>query len=53
MVDPSEPDRDAVAAIRSALSHSDVPVDVDLRPLADLSVAEQDEVLDRGIFFGG
>lgn len=53
ILDPPDPGATALSSIRSELESSDLPVETDLRPLADLTIAEQEEVLQRGEQFGG
>ncbi|MEX2445677.1 MAG: hypothetical protein WD492_18905 [Alkalispirochaeta sp.] len=53
ILDPSNPSPTTLSSIRADLDASDVPVETDLRPLADLTLAEQEEVLERGEQFGG
>lgn len=53
MRDPSDPSPSTLRAIRADLEASDLPVDIDLRPLSDLTLAEQEDVLQRGEQFGG
>jgi hypothetical protein len=53
LIDPADPSPDVLSAIRAELDHSDIPVRTDLRPLADLTIDEQEEVLQRGAGFGG
>jgi len=53
IVDPVDPDPDRVVEIRRDLEVSDLPVSCDLRMFGELTIAEQNEVLDRGIRFGG
>jgi len=53
MVEPRDVDPDIVTDIRNDLERSDLPVPCDLRPLGDLTIPEQEEMLDRGIRIGG
>ncbi|MFW5694982.1 MAG: hypothetical protein ACOCYB_07420 [Alkalispirochaeta sp.] len=53
ILDPADPNPVKLAAIRADLDASDVPVDIDLRPLSDLTLAEQEDALQRGEQFGG
>lgn len=53
IIDPVEPDPDLLVEIRYDLERSDLPVSCDLRLFGELTIAEQKEVLDRGIRFGG
>lgn len=52
-LEPRDPDPAVVQEIRRALECSDLPVDTDLRVLNDLTMAEQEDVLQRGEQFGG
>ena len=52
IVQPQEPSPDSLTAIRHELAASDLPVDTDVRALADLTIAEQEDALQRGIRFG-
>lgn len=53
MLDPAYPSPGTLRAIRADLEASDIPVDIDLRPLSDLTMTEQEDVLQRGEQFGG
>jgi hypothetical protein len=53
ILDPPAPDPATLSSIRADLESSDLPVETDLRQLADLTIAEQEEVLQRGERFGG
>jgi hypothetical protein len=53
LIDPADPSPDVLSAIRAELDRSDIPVCTDLRALADLTIDEQEEVLQRGAGFGG
>ncbi len=53
ILDPPDPNPAVLSRIRSDLEASDLPVDTDLRPLTDLTMTEQEEVLQRGEQFGG
>lgn len=52
VVNPSSPSPQVLAAIRRDLTASDLPIEVDIRQMADLTIAEQDDALQRGIRFG-
>lgn len=52
-LDPPDPDPVLLADMRGELERSDITVETDLRALADLTMAEQEEVLQRGAQFGG
>mgnify|MGYP004127425741 CR=1 FL=1 len=53
ILDPADPEPSVLGSIRRDLEASDLPLDTDLRPLADMTMAEQEEVLQRGEHFGG
>ncbi len=53
IVEPRDADADIITGIRTALERSELPVPCDIRPLVDLTIPEQEEMLDRGIRFGG
>ncbi|MFW5828094.1 MAG: hypothetical protein ACOCU4_08375 [Alkalispirochaeta sp.] len=53
MLDPAYPNPTTLSTIRRDLEGSDIPVAIDLRPLSDLTMSEQEEVLQRGEQFGG
>jgi hypothetical protein len=53
ILEPTDPDPATLSTIRADLEASDLPVETDLRPLVDLTIAEQEEVLQRGEQFGG
>ncbi|MDA3951482.1 MAG: hypothetical protein PF508_19905 [Spirochaeta sp.] len=50
---PHTPDPGDLASIRRDLERSDLPVECDLRAMGDLTMREQEEVLERGVHFGG
>ena len=53
IVEPREVAGDVLHQIRRRLERSDLPVPADVRELHDLTMNEQNEVLERGIRFGG
>ena len=53
VVRPPSPDPDDLVAIRHDLERSDLPIDCDVRAFGDLTMREQEEVLERGVRFGG
>lgn len=53
ILDPPEPDQSHIVEIRRALAASDLPMESDLRLMSDLTTMEREEVLQRGVQFGG
>lgn len=52
-LDPPDPDPALLTEMRNELDQSDITIKTDLRALADLTISEQEEVLQRGAQFGG
>lgn len=52
-LEPADPPPGVIDELRAALAASDLPVEVDLRYFGDLSIAEQEEALQRGEQIGG
>lgn len=53
ILQPYDPSLATLSSVRADLRNSDLPVETDLRSLADLTLSEQEEVLQRGEHFGG
>lgn len=53
ILDPPDPDHSHIVEIRRALATSELPMESDLRLMSDLTTREREEVLQRGIQFGG
>lgn len=53
LLEPNPPDAAALGAMRRELAASDIPLETDIRALADLTLAEQEEALGRGEELGG
>jgi hypothetical protein len=52
VIEPANPKGDDLVSIRSELERSDLTVGCDVRFFSDLTIREQEEVLDRGIRIG-
>ncbi len=53
ILDPSDPEQSHLVEIRRALAVSELPMESDVRLMSDLTTSEREEVLQRGIQFGG
>ena len=53
ILDPPDPDPAHIAEVRRALEASELPMESDVRLMEDLTMREREEVLQRGVRFGG
>ena len=53
ILDPPDPDPAYIAEVRRALEASELPMESDVRLMEDLTMKEREEVLQRGVQFGG